>query len=523
MGTKNYNNALDLVSFSRASGGTALRKISYGPELVTNGTFDEGVSGWDPFNFQSEISVVSGEMTATATASTVAMGVAQDLSLTIGKAYVVTGTLRIAGGAENVELSITNNARNAFVARGESITSATNVTTSLTFVATETNNVLYLRNGRAASATGWTGGFFDNISVKEVLFDQPDGTLTLFNHPDDIPRIEYDTSGNPKGILIEEQRTNLQIYSEDFSDVSWYTPTAFLTTDAAVSPDGRTNAAKLGGTSGSTNMRLQQSVSLSAGTTYTYSIFAKAGEFTTLRTQRVDTNLDSWGTVFDLSSGTVTSGVGNMEDFGNGWYRCSGEAVCNTSATTGVLYVCEPGGTGDGTSGIYVYGAQLEAGSFPTSYIPTSGASATREADIASIDVDQFGYNKKAGSVVVEGTYFNTGITPILDSSNINERERLYYQNNEQLLVVDGGVIQANLSGASLSGSFGIAYAVKSNDFSLVSSGVVRATDTSGTPPIISSYSLGKDLAGRYLNGHIKSLKYYPRRLSNAQLQELTS
>ena len=178
----------------------------------------------------------------------------------------------------------------------------------------------------------------------------------------------------------------------------------------------------------------------------------------------------------------------------------------------------------NGTEEIYLFGAQLEAGSFPTSYIKSnSGSTTTRSADVASIPVADFGFNQSERSVVISGFYFGSGVLPMLDSSDVNERERLYYQTAEQFFVVDGGATQANMGGASLSGVFNIAYVVKKDDFALVSSGVVRSTDTSGTVPSISTYKIGADLAGRFLNGHIKSIKYYPRRLTNAQLQDLTS
>jgi len=146
------------------------RGLVLGPELVTNGDFSGGTTGWEGFNASSVISVVSGEITASNTApNTSSIGAAQVMSgLVVGRTYKVTGTLRAAGDAETVELAVTNNARDTFVARGTLITSTTNVTTELVFVATQTNNVLYLRSGRSVVATGWSGGFFDNITMREL-------------------------------------------------------------------------------------------------------------------------------------------------------------------------------------------------------------------------------------------------------------------------------------------------------------------------------------------------------------------
>ena len=188
-----------------------------------------------------------------------------------------------------------------------------------------------------------------------------------------------------EGLLHEsEARTNLVTYSSEFDNVAWTKLTAEISANAATAPDGTLTADKFEGSSGSTNIRLQQVLSLTGGVTYTYSIFAKAGEYDTLRVQRQNTNIDSFTHEFDLTAVTATGG-GAIEAKGGGWYRCSGQIVCNTSASTGPLFVAEPGATGDGTSGIYIWGAQLEAGSTPSSYIPTTGSTATRAAETLTI------------------------------------------------------------------------------------------------------------------------------------------
>jgi hypothetical protein len=198
---KAYNNFNDLITFTRASSGTALRPISYGDELVTNGTFDDGTTGWTGVvaslanvSDQLQITNLSAGGRATQTISTIA-----------GNVYFITVDL----------VSATANSFAGLYAAGTttlvaSIMSGTTTggTYTLVFAETVSRNLdITFRSNDASAVHVW-----DNISVREVLFDQPDGTLTLFNHPTNIPRIEYDAAGNRLGLLVEESRTNLVTY-----------------------------------------------------------------------------------------------------------------------------------------------------------------------------------------------------------------------------------------------------------------------------------------------------------------------
>jgi hypothetical protein len=194
---------------------------------------------------------------------------------------------------------------------------------------------------------------------------------------------------------------------------------------------------------------------------------------------------------------------------------------------------------GDGTSGIYIWGAQLEAGAFPTSYIPTSGASATREPDIVSIPVTDFGYNQKAGTVVCEfDTQFGTtGFPRIWEIGNTTTNvNRVLTYINASSSQVRSGVLANNVTAADLllktdptPASGKLAFAFADNDFAGVIDGGSPVVDTSGslTTPSIprNTFKIGGagDTAAVNMNGHIKSIQYYPRRLTNAQLQRLTS
>jgi hypothetical protein len=173
---------------------------------------------------------------------------------------------------------------------------------------------------------------------------------------------------------------------------------------------------------------------------------------------------------------------------------------------------------------------QIEAGSFPTSYIPTSGTTVTRAADIASIPTSAFGYNQLQGTIVVEAsppaTNVNLGVAS-LDNGTNNERIQVFAESTGDVRaqLVDGGVLQAAIDTGTTQANqfFKSAAGVKENNSAHSVNGGSVVADTSCTIPTVSTLRLGSLVGANYLSGHIKSIQYYPRRLSNAQLQELTS
>ena len=179
---------------------------------------------------------------------------------------------------------------------------------------------------------------------------------------------------------------------------------------------------------------------------------------------------------------------------------------------------------------------QVEQGSFPTSYIKTEGSQVTRAADICSIDTDQFGYNQKEGTVVVE---FDSNGSDGADYPRVFSLSNSAGTDLSRFLInplntTTVSVIKSSV-GVALTGWSGsispnaaekVAVSMKKDSFAASLSGASSQTDTSGDMPAAADLlSIGtqRDLANNYLNGHIKSIDYYPRRLTNEQLQELTS
>ena len=534
MGTKNLNSATDLITFSRASGGTALRKISYGSELVTNGTFDNGTTGWTAT--ACSVSVVNGAMRITDTDGSIGY-VDYRPTLEIGKAYLISAQVVTDNMSGNMILNVGTSGGSGQMG---TLAMPSVGTYSFTFTATTSQPFVNLRNTSAGAGDYWD---VDNISVKEVLYDQPDGTLQLFNSPDNTPRIEYNPDGTVKGLLIEEARTNLQPdnNSLEIKSVTNLTTTANATT----APDGTNTAVKLAINAGETSSPRLLVGSGQNNPSNVSSIFAKAGEGSFNKIGLGAYNGGGYTAIayFDLTTGTFDyihrTSNRNISDYGiepvgNGWYRIWIKPLNDSG--TGFVFVVSDDSTsassataGNGSDGLYIWGHQVEAGAFPTSYIPTTGSTATRAADLASIPTANFGYNSDAGSIVAEVLHFTTESGAAasgfaFDDGSANNR-MYYYQNKGQWIGSVSGSTTFNIDTADpLENSdtkVGTGY--KKDNVSLVVNSSIIGNDTSTDIPSVNKFYFGSTSVGTYLNGHIKSIKYYPRRLSDTQLQELTT
>jgi hypothetical protein len=203
-----------------------------------------------------------------------------------------------------------------------------------------------------------------------------------------VPLIDHTGGGCPT-ILVQPQRTNLVLRSEEFDNSSWTKDNVTITANSIISPDGTQNADSLIENSSTGYHFIQQTFS-STNQTYTYSIFAKNISGTRKLVIREGVNTGAYGT-FDLVNGVVSGGDAtcSIENFGNGWYICritfnglSGTSSIQLSISNSNSFSSY---AGNGTSGFYIFGAQVEAGSYATSYIPTTSASVTRNADVITL------------------------------------------------------------------------------------------------------------------------------------------
>jgi hypothetical protein len=345
------------------------------------------------------------------------------------------------------------------------------------------------------------------------------------------PRLDYLGSTCPK-LLLEPQRTNLVLYSQEFDNAGWTKLRLNISANNAVSPDGTTNADKLEEIDGVTgDKQISQVFSQTAGAK-SYSVFAKKSERSNFSLVTSGGGLAGDTTIFNLTNGSVTSGTGAITSYGNDWYRCTQffTTTDNTSVTVRTRLISGGSTSYAGVSGygLFVYGAQLEAGAYATSYIPTTTASVTRNADLASKTGISSLIGQTEGTLFVNANISNfsearRGIVLYADANNFITL-RISSGNDLQFLVFGSGAIQANFTIANPQGNVKMALAYKANDFAAYLNGTLVGTDTSGTVPATSGFYLGYDPSGtNQLAGGVNQAILFKTRLQNAELATLTS
>lgn len=352
----------------------------------------------------------------------------------------------------------------------------------------------------------------------------------------DVPRLDYSDGGCPS-LLLEPQSTNNSLYSEDFSNAAWLKGDTTISANAVLSPKGDLTADKVVETATTAQHRVLTNAGLTLSGDVSFSVFAKAGERSIIR---ITNNNISQGGFFDLTNGVVLSNIGvadsKIKDYGNGWYRCSFTATAGVNERI-VINISTDGSTtsylGDITKGLYLWGAQIEEQSYATSYIPTSGAAATRIADTCSKSGLGSYINSSEGVLYAEVAYFDkdteqNSIT--LSDASISNRLTFRRMTTGQLGVVvasGGGSVFSNSSIIALNSNefYKIAFKYKSGDYAVWLNGVEVLTNTSTTLPLnLSKLELGQG-GGSFdeLQGKVKDLRVYSEALTDSELQTLTT
>lgn len=362
-----------------------------------------------------------------------------------------------------------------------------------------------------------------------------------------VPRIDFNpTTLLCNGLLIEEQRTNLLLQSQNFL-TTWATAgsgSPSVTINTAVSPNGTTDADTVSGT-GSNSDRVQQTVTIAASTKYVLSFFVKniSATQSKFHINCPNSGITDSETYIDWSGSTITgfttnggSAVGVAIVYPNNWYRVYFVFTTNASDAGTATVRFYPNGVGaDGTSkSVYLWGAQLEAGASITSYILTAAATVTRQAEFASMTGTNFSswYNPLEGTLYVESSSAMANATfprfTTISDNTINESIRISGSGDTLFgggRVDDGGASQASLLLFPVLPNikYKHALAYKANDFAYIANSTTSIThDTSGTVPTVDRIHIGSDNYGAQLNGHVLKVSYYPSRLSNTQLTALT-
>ena len=364
-----------------------------------------------------------------------------------------------------------------------------------------------------------------------------------------VPRLNYPlidgvVSGCPS-LLLENSATNLITYSEDFSQGYW-TKSGSSVTSGFISPDGTANAFKLveDATISSRNINLLNNAGVSVAGDYTHSYFVKSAGRTKLAIR--ESAATGKYITFDLISKSVTGGTGvsgNIIEISNGWFKISATFTMGASQglKTSLLVLADSfiaGGNifetyqGDGTSGIYIWGAQLEQGSYPTSYIPTSGSQATRSAETCNNAGDVNTFNDSEGVLFAEiSALADDGTDRVISLSDgsANNRIILYYNSSNNLVgqvYSISNTIQATITTSSLDITNFSKALVKynSNSIELFVNGFSIETKTVATPPInLSEISFDNGVGGADFYGNTKQLLYFPSALNDTSLETLTS
>ena len=400
------------------------------------------------------------------------------------------------------------------------------------------SRVTFTRSGGTATRVN-ASGYIETVGVDTARFDYDPVTLVC------------------KGLLIEESRTNICLSSETFNS-GWLISNVTVGADVVNSPDGTQNADSLtdNGTSGGHGVR--RVFTIASSTQYTASCYVKAGTHNYVQLLPMDGGaVDRFAAaVFDISSSStetaatetlastsVTIHSTKQEAAGNGWFRVSMVFTSGsnwaTSTTSNRVFMAESAtGNTFGTTGastyagtgttLYVWGAQLEAGAFATSYIPTVASQVTRTADVATMTGTDFSdwFNS------AEGTFSTTATVPAITGLNMrfisandgtsSNRIDLYGITNTQLRVVNSGSVQASVTSGTIASyqertSVG---AYKADSFATATNADSVSTDTSGTVPTVDQLYIGRATVSNatYCNGTIKQINYWQQRLTDNEV-----
>ena len=356
-----------------------------------------------------------------------------------------------------------------------------------------------------------------------------------------VPRLDYPLTNGVVGdcphLLLEPSRTNLQVRSEEFDNSAWAKTNSSVSPNLGVAPDGSNNADKLIADT-SNNKHYIQDITSSLTGVHRASVFAKADGYDYIEIGERATG--GARAVFNLSTGVIETEVASpnakIENYGNGWYRCSIEETMSSSSFAFRISVSDnttsdSSWTGNGVDGILIWGAQLEA-DYETSYIKTSGSAETRSADVCNDSGTSAEFNDSEGVLFAEiAAFANDSTTRQMSLSNGTTSNRIVLQfhnttNQYRFFMISGGTtVQSNFYTISDISAFNkIAYKYEENNIKVYINGTQVITDTSATMPIgLDDLSFDAGNGANDLYGKVKQVIYFNEALSDSELQTLTS
>lgn len=336
-----------------------------------------------------------------------------------------------------------------------------------------------------------------------------EGTLKDYQKTEtrlNIPRLDY-SNGTCPSILVEPQRTNLATWSNDFSNAVWTKNQSTITSNYAVSPQGIQNASRWLSNSGATLHFLSQLYGFTLGVTYTISCYVKSN---TSSNQDFRLGIDGGVTSSNLTATTE-------------WQRFTFTANPTNAVGLTAFFIARPS-TNDAVD-LSIYGLQLEVGSYPTSYIPTTSASVTRNADVIS----KTGISSLIGQT--EGTMFvdfyvdnlsSQTNAPVIFSFNANNYIEIFDDGRVQYYDGSGNIIIDLPSYGLTNGRHKFAIAYNTNDVAFYIDGALAGTDTSCTPSAKSNLYLGYTDLSFLPKLDYNAVALWKTRLTNDELERLT-
>lgn len=521
-----------------------LQSQTFGTTWITaNGTLTTGIL--DP---------ISGTTATTLTATSANATVYETVTL-LALPYTISFYVQRVTGTGTVNLTLDGTNFTAITVTGSWVRYSATVTPT---AGSKTVGIQLVTSGDAVNI--WGAQLEQRSTVSSYT---PTTTQTITNY---IPVLQTAASGvarfdcNPVtreslGLLIEESRTNLFTYSDDFSNAAWAKTNSTITANTIVSPDGTLDADKLVETATTNLHYISQTPTTGTSDTFTLTCYAKAAERRIVELRIGDVGYSSGSRVyatFDLSTGTVgtigsvtaTNTSQSIASVGNGFYRISVTATLSVTSTTTLAFVslrtstsalsAGESYTGDGYSGIYIWGAQLEAGAFPTSYIPTVASQVTRAIDSANMTGTNFSswYNQSQGTLYAEAALIGATLDAVIASANSNStandiRLRALSTNSALAFrVFANGVLEASgtkNNAFTVGQSFKLAGFYQVNNFGFTSGGTTPVVDTLGVLGVETQLQLGAVGGTAAFNGTIKRFAYYPVAISSTELQGLTS
>jgi hypothetical protein len=397
--------------------------------------------------------------------------------------------------------------------------------------------------------------FTTGVLDSRLTFTRASTTATYINSSGyvttagtNVPRFDYDpTTLAPRGLLIEAAATNLLCWSESFATSGGTTNWTYNGNSGATvtetNPAGGSSSFQFRENSGSGP--LSQTVTTVSTSPYTYSFWVRASVFNSVTTTQIQVGI--FTTAFQTVSISKISGPGSVSGTGlctvsglslTEWTKVQVTTTGNIGATSASVMLYAQTASFELDRSLLIWGAQVEAGSGASSYIPTGASQATRNADECSMTGTNFSswYTQSQGTLLVAGRtsarYVDSAgfdFPAILTVDSNNHIGAAVWNGVAYGIVRAGGAFRLNyatLATVNNNSAFKTAIAFANADYAGVANNGSPVTASSGSPPTtLNTLALGSNRAGtgNAYFGHVSLVKFWPTRLTNAQLQSLTT